>query len=694
VTLRRQVLGGETFYLVRHPETYRFYRFRETEHALLQLLDGTSTIPELAVRFSEAHGQVKEETVETFVDSLRQLDLLERPPEERNIALYERIRAYRARRRMPMANVLVIKKKLYDPDRFFSWVLRWLGFCWTGSFVRISSVAAVVAAIVVFLEWPAFSSDFKAFLASFVDPSHFLANYLFVLGTWFWLAVVHESCHGVTCKYFGGEVHEVGFILFYLQFPGAYTNVNDAWGFEKRYQRIWVTLAGAYSELVLSTLAVFVWWVVPRGTFLHREALAVILLGFVGNIFGDFNPLVKFDGYYILSDYLEVPNLQGNSWKHVGYLFRRHLLRLPVQPQPATARTRRVYSIFGTLSFAYIGLLMMALLVFMGAKLHDKLGGVGLALFALPAFTILRRPGMAVASTARFFWSDKREALLSPRGIRRVLVAGAALAAVLFLPLLPDRISGEGLVEPVRQEAIRAGAPGTVAEVLVEPGEKVRAGQPVVRLVNPLLRRQAAVQGAAVRERRGQAAAAEARGRPEEAALLQAGLAEALHAAERMDLRVGRLEVRAPEPGVLDAPDLRHALGRFVRQGEILGRVFLDGPLQVRVRIPERLLAGARVDMAARLKTPSLPGRVFSGRVVSILPERAPDDAAEQRAVQQDPTVQPQAFYWVLTEFEDPRGLMRPGTTARVRLERGRRSFAEGLLRMARRLLGGKLWLW
>ena len=349
VRLRRQVLGGEVFYLASHPETQQFYRFREHEAALLQLLDGESTFAEIAQRLSESAGvgTVGERTVEAFAESLRDLDLIERPVEERNIALYERLRKWHKRRRGALGDILFIKKKLYDPDRFFGWMLRWFRFCWTPTFIKISLTAAVAAGILVVLEWSAFSSDFKTFLASFADPSRFLANYLFVQLTWFWLAMIHESCHGVTCKYFGGEVHEVGFLLFYLQFPGAYTNVNDAWGFEKRSQRIWVTLAGAYSELVLTTIAIFVWWVVPQDSFLHREALLVVTLGFISNIFGDFNPLVKFDGYYILADYLEVPNLQGNSWKHIGYLVRRHLLRLPVDPEPASRRTRRIYTIYG-----------------------------------------------------------------------------------------------------------------------------------------------------------------------------------------------------------------------------------------------------------------------------------------------------------------------------------------------------------
>ncbi len=696
VKLRRQVLAGEVFYIVRHPDSQQFYRFREHEAALIRLLDGNSTISEIARRFTEESGLgvAREETVETFVESLRGLDLVERSAGERNIALYERLRRERARRRLPFADLLFIKKKIYDPDRFFAWVLRWLGFCWTPTFIKISLAAALVAAGLVAVEWPRFVGDFKTFAASFSDPSKALANYLFVLGNFFWIAIIHESCHGVTCKRFGGEVHEVGFLLFYLQFPGAYTNVNDAWGFEKRSQRIWVTLAGAYSELVLTTLAIFLWWVVPQGSFLHREALIVVTLGFLSNLFGDFNPLVKFDGYYILSDYLEVPNLQGNSWSHVGYLFRRHLLRLPVDPLPATKRTRRIYLTYGILSFTYITVLMTGLLFFLGRWLQSSLGAPGLVLFAIPALAILRRPAGAISSTAKFFWSDKRETLTSPGGRRAVLLILLFLAVLAFLPVLPLTVSGEGQVEPSVESSVRTVAPGRVVEVFAIPGEIVVADQALLRLTNPTLRRQLAVEEARLEEIGAAIRQAEAERRLAAAELSRSEREEVGKTVDRLRLLVQGLSVVAPAAGTLDTPELGDLVGRVLAEGELLGRILGEGAPRVRIRVPERLLKRIRTGLPARLKTPAHPARQFHGRVVMVAPERAPNDAGEMRAAAKDPSVRPRAYYLVVLEFEDEGGLLRPGSSAKVRIDCGVRSVAGSLLQGARRLLAEKLWLW
>jgi hypothetical protein len=134
---------------------------------------------------------------------------------------------------------------------------------------------------------------------------------------WAWLTLLaitacHESAHGLTCKHHGGEVPEIGFLLLLLM-PCFYCNVSDAWLFKDKAKRLWVTLAGGYFELFLWALAVFVWRLTLPGELLHHLALVVVTVC-GGRVFFNFNPLVKLDGYYLLSDLAEVPNLQRRAW--------------------------------------------------------------------------------------------------------------------------------------------------------------------------------------------------------------------------------------------------------------------------------------------------------------------------------------------------------------------------------------------
>jgi len=636
VLIRHQVLGGEVFYIVKNPDTGKYYRFREAEHDVLQLLDGESDPQQIAVRFSDAHPgkSISVSNVETFVDSLRDLDLIEKSPEQKRLALYERLRSERDRRRSPVKSLLFIKKKLYDPDHLFGGVLKVFWFFWTPRFARFSAALIVAAGLLVVLQWGTFYIEYGRFLAELTNPKNLGRSYYFLLFTWFWLTLVHETCHGVTCKYFGGEVREVGFLLFYLQFPGCYCNVNDAWSFPRRSQRLWVTLAGGYSGIVLAAVGVFVWWLAPPGGLLPKIAFGVILFGFLENVFFNFNPLLKFDGYYMLSDYLEVPNLQGNSWKHLGYLVRRHLFRLPVKPPPGSRRTRRIYAVYGVLSFLYISFIICFLLFLVEGWLHKRFGEAGLLPFGMVAILLLTRPARSVAASARFVFADKKAFLKSGRGAGTIGLGLVVLAALLFLPQLPVRVSGVGTVEPPIRRTLRAAAPGRIVEVTDALGTEVPAGHRVIRLSNPVLEAGAALAEARRREAAAELDDAKARGWPARAALLEARLERETNAADRARMQVGRLTVHAPSAGILDAPLLFHAQGWVIREGDYLGEILERGRVRVRLRVPERRVGDVALGDPVALKIAAYPARVFSGRVVDLLPERAPDDPQELEAAQ------------------------------------------------------------
>ena len=156
----------------------------------------------------------------------------------------------------------------------------------------------------------------------------FLEGLRWETAIWVWLALAfvtlgHEFAHGLTCKHHGGEVHEVGVLMLMLM-PCFYCNVTDAWLFREKSKRLWVTLAGGYFELFLWSLCVFVWRLTLPGTLPHYLAFVVLSASGVQTLF-NFNPLIKLDGYYLLSDWLEIPNLQARAAEHVKERLRRLL---------------------------------------------------------------------------------------------------------------------------------------------------------------------------------------------------------------------------------------------------------------------------------------------------------------------------------------------------------------------------------
>ena len=165
---------------------------------------------------------------------------------------------------------------------------------------------------------------------------------------WICLAVIkiiHEFGHGLTAKHFGGEVHEMG-ILFLVLTPALYCDVTDSWLLPNKWKRIWISAAGIYVECFLASIATFVWWYSTPG-LLNSLAMATMFICSVNTILFNANPLLRYDGYYVMADWLEIPNLRIKSTQFFAYLFQEKVLGLeiPVQsymPQVAAVPVRHL----------------------------------------------------------------------------------------------------------------------------------------------------------------------------------------------------------------------------------------------------------------------------------------------------------------------------------------------------------------
>src|SRR5207245_5592705 len=181
------------------------------------------------------------------------------------------------------------------------------------------------------------------------------------------VTTLHESAHGLTCKRYGGEVREIGFLLIYLQ-PAFYCNVSDAWLFPEKSKRLWVTFAGAYFELFIWAMATLVWRVTETDTWPNHLALVVMAASGIASLF-NLNPLIKLDGYYLLSDYLEVPNLRQRAFQYVGDHVRRLWGAPPRRTRDASPREKRIYLLYGLLALSSSVSLLGVMLAFLARAL-------------------------------------------------------------------------------------------------------------------------------------------------------------------------------------------------------------------------------------------------------------------------------------------------------------------------------------
>src|SRR5258705_9595112 len=332
LTVSRQQTTDGPRCVIKDARSGRFFRFGELEQFIAEQLDGETPLDVVRQRTETRFAApLPPESLAGFVRSLEKSGLLvgEGEDQNRGVTSHGRVRG----------SLLYLRFRLFDPDRLFDRLVRRVRFCFTPSFLIVSSALIIFAVGLSVVAW----ADIRGDLSRLYRLSSIPLFLLISLG----LATVHEFAHGLTCKRFGGEVHDLGFLLIYFT-PSFYTNVSDAWLFPEKAKRLWVGFAGPYFELFLWALATFAWRVTDVDTWINYAALLVMTLSGIKTLF-NLNPFIKLDGYYLLSDYLELPNLRKRSFRYVGGLVKRLVgvrQRIVTDPSP---RERRVYVAYGLL---------------------------------------------------------------------------------------------------------------------------------------------------------------------------------------------------------------------------------------------------------------------------------------------------------------------------------------------------------
>src|ERR1041384_947651 len=292
-----------TVYVIKDPAAGRFFQFRAPEFFIVQQFDGQTEPSEIRRRSEEKFGAtVSENTFNQFTERLNRLGLLERETSQTED---------RCPHRPPgrvRGNVFYLRLHAFNPDRTLNRLVRKLAFLFTPAFVVTSASVILLAAVLTVSNWPEILHDFKRLY----HPGALPMAWVTLLS----VVVMHEFAHGLTCKRFGGKVYEMGLLLIFLQ-PAMFCNVSDAWMFPQKSKRLWVTFAGAYFEIFVWGMATLMWRVTDQTTALNFLALIVMATSGVKTLF-NLNPLIKLDGYYLLSDWVEIPNLRSRAFAYMG----------------------------------------------------------------------------------------------------------------------------------------------------------------------------------------------------------------------------------------------------------------------------------------------------------------------------------------------------------------------------------------
>ncbi len=598
--VREDTLDGEPIIGVLQREGSNYFRFPPGQWRLAELFDGVRSYQEIAALYNQETGaEFSTEDIRIFVENLDEVGLWYKTPQERNLALSEKLMAQRSRRaqRTSKFNIAHISFSAWDPDRYLTWLDGRVGrFVYSNWCVLAVVLLFCFEGLFFVAKWSMIGPDIPEFYnfthKTFADIVQFWVL-LFVLG------FIHESAHGLTCKHFGGEVHSMGLLFLYLV-PCFFVDVTESWVSATKIQRLATIIAGIWIELVVCGFAVLIWLNTPPGQWLHELTYKVILLTGVAVVVMNINPLLKIDGYYFLTEAIGIPDLKERSTAFVSGWFQKHILRLPVEVISIPRRRTPLFVLYALASGAYSYLLLFTFIRFTYNVASHWLAEFALIPAGILAFVMFRSRLRSLREVMSRTWSTALSKGYRWRPIP--VIAAAAMLVLLFVPFWRDREDAWFVIQPSSSATLHASIDGTVDKVFVQEGEAVRAGQPLVRMTSldaTSMRSGAEAETGSAHfdafdaEMRGQsvgAAAAE-----EGAALRSAGLAREAQAS---------LVVVAPTDGIVLTRDPAALLHQDVGSGQTLITLADDGPRSARIFVPASALDRIPPDAELALAPP------------------------------------------------------------------------------------------
>ncbi len=580
VRVSRHQLRGETWFMLTDPVSGLHHRFNDLAYALIGACDGQTSIDAIWAWRVSAQG----DTAPTQADAIRvfaqafaaNLFAGDVTPDVAAISRsYSRTRGKQQRSRL---NPLSFRVPLWDPDRFLQANHHRVAGLFSRHAAWAIGALLLLGAVLLALHADELARHARQELGS--------GRMLLLL----WLLypvmkALHEFAHAFAVKHYGGEVHEMGITLMMLT-PVPYMDASASTAFTSKRRRMLVAGAGILVEAVLASLALPLMLLAEPG-LLKDAAFAIVFIGAFSTLVVNGNPLLRFDGYHVLCDAAELPNLALRSTRWWQTHFKRQVLRLHHLRFGALSRGERPWLwCYAPLSAGY-RLLISATLVLLAARWHPS---AGLALLALMAWQMAALPA----------WAAWRWLRSSPelRGRRHRATASAAalaaalLAAVLLVPL-PHRTHAPGLVWLPDDAMARTSSEGFVAEFLVSDGQQVKAGAPLLQLVNETLELELANTDAELaRKRVERALQFEANAR--RTADADEALTRLQTTRDRLARRVEGLTLRAGMDGRVAIDPTRVRLGQMLAQGEVVAQVLPSGQPLVRALVHNQDIALVR----------------------------------------------------------------------------------------------------
>ncbi len=561
--IRRHRFRGSLWYVVRDPLSNQFARIAPAAYFFACRLRLNRTIEYIwreCMQLYPDDAPTQQEVIQLLAQ-LTQLNLLSSDlPPDATMSFKRQQKSEGKEFKGKLLNFLFFRTHLVDPSPLLDALLP----CFKPFFSRFGVVLWVLAVLgalkIVVEHWHDITDQSNGLFA----PSNLFLIYVAAVITKCW----HELGHGLVCRHFGGEVRTLG-IMMLIFTPLPYVDVSSSWAFPRRYRRMLVGGAGMLFEFFLAALATFFWVSTEAGP-LNALAYNIMVLSSITTLLFNINPLLRFDGYYIFSDWMEIPNLAQRSVLHLKYLLERYIfgIRQSLSPAQSPGEGHWLWT-YGIASGIYRVFLIWTIFF----VLADNFLGLGLA---LACFVIVLWVGIPFGKMIRYL---ARDPLLDRCRLRAVSTCvGFVGILLLFLALvpMPHHFRAEGVVEADVSRDLFTQTNGYLQQLTAPSGSVVHAGDVLLQLVDPLM-------DLKIAEARSEVRAGEiTNNNLADNSLVAAKSARLELASSRSRLadlldQKHRAEVRSPIDGIWVAPDLLGKMGSWMPRGTPLGEVVQPG---------------------------------------------------------------------------------------------------------------------
>ena len=710
--VNRQVYQGQAWFVVKDPISLHYFRFRPEEYALLEMLDGQASLDSLKEQFEERFPprRITVEELARFVSTLHRSGLVIGDRTGQGPQLFERRRQRLWKEWVAwISNVMSLRFRGIDPDRMLERLDPWLGWVFSPAAIVVFLGFALSALLLVLVNFDAFRAKLPEF------------NQFFAAGNWLYLAialgvtkVIHEFGHGLSCKHYGGECHEMGVMILVFT-PCLYCDVSDSWMLPNKWKRAAIGAAGMYVEVILAAIATYLWWNSHPGVF-NQLCLDVMFVSSVSTILFNANPLLRYDGYYILSDVLEIPNLRQKANTILSRLASKWCLGIK-QPEDPFLPQRNLgwFALYAVASSLYGWFVTLSIFLFVWNVFKPyRLQVIGQVLAGMAVWGLVVRPLQGMIKFLKV--PGRRDEVKTVNVLATLAAVGLGAAALALIPL-PQRVWCAAELRPRGEETVYVSEAGRLEELLVKPDQEVRRGQKLAVLSSVELDLEIAELEGRVQQSESRLESLRRERFTDPSAALEIGtvqetLKTAVEQLERKQRSRAELVLMAPRDGVvLPAPAVPnrpdpggrlsawsgHALsernlGASFTPGTVLclvgDRQLFEAVMVVDQTEVEFVKRGQLVD----LKLDAFPSRTFSG-TVEQLAETHIETGSERLSVKAGggvPTKTDEAgretpistSYEALMTLDDPAGVFTPGMRGTARIKVGSRTVGQWLLRL------------